>query len=112
MEAIEVAIKQYRASACIECGKCTANCPISKYNGSYSPRLLISKVIGGDSEGLLKDKNLYECLTCMRCQARCPSDVDYVGFTAQAESDTAFRRARSGDLFQRSSPKTRAIFYV
>ncbi len=72
------AIKKSKALLCIECGKCTGICPVSKFNRGYSPRILLNKSLNGASEDLLKDKNIWACLTCRLCDEQCPADIKYI----------------------------------
>ncbi len=78
---IKKAIKESRAYLCLECGKCTGSCPVSRFNHGYSPRLLVNKAIRSGQLELLKDKNIWACLTCKLCDERCPADIDYVNMT-------------------------------
>ncbi len=80
MEAIQQIIKNTKAYYCLECGKCTAVCPISRREPDYSPRLTVERVLWGEGEELLTDALLWSCLTCQHCTTRCPSDVHYVEF--------------------------------
>jgi heterodisulfide reductase subunit D len=80
MEAIKQIIKNTRAYYCLECGKCTAVCPISRREPAYSPRLTVERALWGEGEELLTDALLWSCLTCQHCSTRCPSDVHYVEF--------------------------------
>jgi len=80
MEAIKQIIKNTKAYYCLECGKCTAVCPISRREATYSPRLTVERVLWGEGEELLTDALLWSCLTCQHCSTRCPSDVHYVEF--------------------------------
>ena len=80
MEAIKQIIKNTKAYYCLECGKCTAVCPISRREPGYSPRLTVERVLWGEGEELLTDALLWSCLTCQHCSTRCPSDVHYVEF--------------------------------
>ena len=80
MEAIQQIIKNTKAYYCLECGKCTAVCPISRREYAYSPRLTVERVLWGEGEELLTDALLWSCLTCQHCSTRCPSDVHYVEF--------------------------------
>jgi len=80
MQVIKQIIKNTKAYYCLECGKCTAVCPISRREPAYSPRLTVEKVLWGEGEELLTDALLWSCLTCQRCSTRCPSDVHYVEF--------------------------------
>jgi len=79
--------KKTRAYLCLDCGKCTAICPISRVNRGYSPRRLLTKALTGGNENLLTDKTVWTCLTCMQCQEKCPSDIDYIHFTQMVRRD-------------------------
>ena len=78
---IKKAIKDSRAYLCLECGKCTGSCPVSRFNRGYSPRILVNKAIRSDQLELLKDKNIWACLTCKLCDERCPANIDYIELT-------------------------------
>jgi heterodisulfide reductase subunit D len=79
--------KKTKAYLCLDCGKCTAICPISRVNHRFSPRRLLTKAVGGSNENLLSDKTIWTCLTCMQCQEKCPSDIDYIHFTQMVRSE-------------------------
>ncbi len=80
MEAIKHIINNTKAYYCLECGKCTAICPISRREATYSPRLTVERALWGEGEELLTDALLWSCLTCQQCSTRCPSAVHYVEF--------------------------------
>ena len=80
MEVIQQIIKRTKAYYCLECGKCTSVCPISRRDLAYSPRLTVERTIWGEGEELLTDVLLWSCLTCQQCSERCPSAVHYVEF--------------------------------
>jgi heterodisulfide reductase subunit D len=71
------AFKSTRVFQCLECGKCTAVCPISRYNQSFSPRRMIGRMLAAGTEDLIDDSLLWTCLTCQLCNERCPQDVDF-----------------------------------
>ncbi len=71
------ALKDTNILLCLECGKCTAVCPISRYNKTYSPRRMISRMLTKGADVLLDDTSLWTCLTCQLCNERCPQDVDF-----------------------------------
>lgn len=75
---IKEAIKESRAYLCLECGKCTGTCPVSRFNHGYSPRVLLNNTIRRGDLDLLKDKNIWTCLTCKLCDERCPAGIDYI----------------------------------
>ncbi len=70
-------LKKNRAFLCLECGKCTAVCPISKVNNAYSPRRLLAQGLFYGAEDIASDHLLWSCLTCLLCSQRCPVDVKY-----------------------------------
>ena len=75
------AVKESRAYLCMECGKCTGTCPVSRFNHGYSPRVLVNKAIRSGDLDLLKDKNIWACLTCKLCDERCPAAIEYIDLT-------------------------------
>ncbi|MCK4547265.1 MAG: (Fe-S)-binding protein [Candidatus Eisenbacteria sp.] len=78
MESVIQSIRSSRAYSCLECGKCTASCPIARFNGAFSPRRVVAEAIErGGGEHLLADELLWECLTCGICELRCPTDVHF-----------------------------------
>ncbi len=70
-------LKKSRAFLCLECGKCTAVCPISKVNNAYSPRRLLAEGLFYGAGDLASNRLLWSCLTCLLCSQRCPVDVKY-----------------------------------
>jgi len=80
MQAIQQIINNTKAYYCLECGKCTSVCPISRREPAYSPRLTVERALWGEGEELLTDVLLWSCLTCQQCATRCPSAVHYVEF--------------------------------
>jgi Fe-S oxidoreductase len=84
-------LKDANAFLCLECGKCTAVCVVARYNRSYSPRRLISQALAGGR--LPEPQELSICLTCMACDARCPSGVRFVDLIRE------LRRASYGREF-------------
>ncbi len=80
----ESVLRQTRATYCLDCGKCTGICPVSRVDVTYSPRSTIERVLAGRPEDLMDDRHLWSCLTCRLCTTRCPSDVDYPAFVVAA----------------------------
>ena len=71
------AYKSTRVLQCLECGKCTAVCPVSRYNRTFSPRRMIGRMLVTGASQLFDDSLLWACLTCQLCNERCPQDVDF-----------------------------------
>jgi heterodisulfide reductase subunit C len=62
---------------CFACGSCTLSCPVSEVEESYSPRRIIHMILLGLKQEVLSSKAIWYCLTCYRCQVRCPQEVKY-----------------------------------
>jgi len=70
-------IKETKTFYCLECGKCSSICPISRYDPAYSPRVMVEDALLGLEDGLVHNNKLFSCLTCGACQLKCPCDVNY-----------------------------------
>jgi len=63
----------FNASACINCGSCTALCPMEI---NLLPRYLFRYVLMGIQDKILENTaNIYSCLLCKMCEDNCPADV-------------------------------------
>jgi heterodisulfide reductase subunit D len=80
------AIKLTGARLCLDCGKCTAVCPVARANDCFSPRRIVASAVSGD-EDAMTDETIWHCLTCKLCSEKCPSDVDYVDLTKVVRID-------------------------
>ncbi|MFH1169433.1 MAG: (Fe-S)-binding protein [Chloroflexota bacterium] len=76
MAELERIISETRAYACLDCGKCTAACPVAHYDPDYSPRKLVASA-AWSHEKVLRNGQLWSCITCSMCQERCQSGVQY-----------------------------------
>lgn len=59
---------------CIQCGTCTATCPIS-YTMDLMPRQVIALFRAGDIESILRSRTIWVCASCYSCTARCPQGI-------------------------------------
>ncbi len=75
------AVHKTNALSCLECGKCTSVCPVSRFSQEYSPRLMLNKAVKQEFNGLFTDYDLWSCLTCKRCDLVCPSNISYISLT-------------------------------
>ncbi|GAB4374746.1 MAG: hypothetical protein Kow0042_19600 [Calditrichia bacterium] len=73
-------IRETNAFSCLECGKCTGVCPVSRYSRTFSPRLILIKTLRNTHPEALKGSDLWSCLTCQQCDMVCPSRIQYVEF--------------------------------
>jgi heterodisulfide reductase subunit C2 len=65
--------EDFNASACINCGACTAVCPVGI---QILPRRLFRYVLLGAKEKVLENTTgIYSCLLCKMCEENCPAGV-------------------------------------
>ncbi|MDE1837546.1 MAG: 4Fe-4S dicluster domain-containing protein [Euryarchaeota archaeon] len=63
----------FNAEACLNCGQCTALCPIGIH---LLPRKLFRYVLLGAEEKVLEETDtIYSCLLCKMCEENCPAGV-------------------------------------
>ena len=62
---------------CFACGTCAAGCPVTNVDEEYNPRKIIRQILFGMREQVLKSPLIWFCLTCLRCTARCPQQVNF-----------------------------------
>ena len=79
-QTVTEALARTNVRYCLECGKCSGSCPISKVKDSYSPRRIVERFLLGFRDRMLSSPDLWNCLTCLTCTERCPSDVRYPEF--------------------------------
>lgn len=61
---------------CFQCGTCTADCPVSRYNESYRPRKILRLAQLGIKDQVLKSDTIWLCAACYTCVDHCPQDVE------------------------------------
>jgi heterodisulfide reductase subunit C len=65
--------EQFNANACINCGICTAICPMGL---DILPRELFRYVLLGFKNKVIENQEtIYSCLLCKLCESNCPSGV-------------------------------------
>ena len=62
---------------CFACGTCTLSCPVAEVDPSYSPRRIIHMILLGLRDEVLSSPSIWRCLTCCRCEVRCPQEVKF-----------------------------------
>ena len=67
IEAIRVNIERNHVWHCLDCGKCSAVCPITKWETRKytSPRVLVEKALGGLMDEILEDHLLVLVHLCL-----------------------------------------------
>ncbi len=91
----DLAIIEAGAPFCVECGKCTAACPMAEmypgYSWNLSPRGIVQQVLRG--RDFLNDEALWCCTQCRSCSRVCPAGVDCCGLVERLR---AFSRRGPG----------------
>ena len=62
---------------CLQCGKCTGNCPVAAITPSYNPRAIINDILAGSTARLLDSEEIWRCFWCANCYRVCPVDIHY-----------------------------------
>ncbi|MBW1774072.1 MAG: 4Fe-4S dicluster domain-containing protein [Deltaproteobacteria bacterium] len=75
-------IEENNLHYCLECGKCSAVCPMLDFYGEYaydrSPRGIVEQ-LSLDPESI-EGEALWYCLTCRECTFYCPSGINFQRF--------------------------------
>jgi heterodisulfide reductase subunit D len=85
--ALEHSVRQTGVFRCLECGKCTAICPISRYDHHFSPRRTVGRALMRHDQALLSDDRLWACITCLHCSQVCPAGVAYSDLTLAVRTE-------------------------
>lgn len=60
--------------SCIQCGTCSATCPVSHYM-DYTPRKIIQMVREGFKSDVLSSSTVWLCASCYSCTVECPKGI-------------------------------------
>jgi quinone-modifying oxidoreductase subunit QmoC len=71
-----VAAKAYgqKLLSCIQCGTCSASCPLSHYM-DYTPRKIIAMTREGFRDEVLNSLTIWLCASCYACTVQCPREI-------------------------------------
>lgn len=74
--AARIAEKAYgeKMFSCIQCGTCSATCPVSHYM-DYTPRRIIAMVRAGFKDDILNSTTIWLCASCYSCTVECPREI-------------------------------------
>jgi quinone-modifying oxidoreductase subunit QmoC len=59
---------------CIQCGTCSAVCPLADYM-EHSPRRLIALLRAGQDDDVLRSRAIWVCTSCYACMVECPKQL-------------------------------------
>jgi len=68
-------VHQYDLLRCIQCGRCTAGCPLS-LRSPLNIRRIIYQFLVRDQLDIKQIPEIWDCTTCTTCTLRCPKGLD------------------------------------
>jgi Fe-S oxidoreductase len=79
------------ALSCVECGRCSENCPAHRLEKALDPRALIHNLekplLAGSTETVfeetVKSEAVWQCVTCGACEIFCPVGVEHLPLILQ-----------------------------
>ncbi len=60
---------------CIQCGTCSASCPVAPFM-DHTPRRLIAMIRADLKDDVLASNTYWYCASCYQCSVRCPKGID------------------------------------
>jgi heterodisulfide reductase subunit C len=96
-----------RVRQCIQCGTCSATCPVS-HAMELSPRRIVAALQAGMLDKVLDSRSLWLCASCYACAVRCPSGVPFTDlmYGLKREAIASGRGDRRGAALSRAFVRT------
>ncbi len=90
----QVASRAYgqRLLSCIQCGTCSATCPLSHYM-DYTPRKIIAMIREGFKEEVLNSLTIWLCASCYSCTVQCPRQIQITDVMYTLKREAIARKA-------------------
>jgi quinone-modifying oxidoreductase subunit QmoC len=60
--------------ACLQCGTCSAVCPMSDYM-DLLPRQMVAMLHAGRADEVVRDRSIWVCTSCYACTVECPKQI-------------------------------------
>ena len=70
-----LALSQEDASRCVQCGKCTASCPIA-LEMDLKPTQVLRAIQVNSRKEALQCSTIWLCASCETCASRCPEEIE------------------------------------
>ncbi|MFC1916519.1 (Fe-S)-binding protein [Chloroflexota bacterium] len=64
---------------CLDCGKCTVVCPVTRYDAEFNPRLIVQGLLSQNGRSPV-DEKIWSCIGCNMCVERCNYNVKFTDF--------------------------------
>ena len=85
MATLDTLRRSTAAAICLECGKCSTLCPLTRFEPAPFGRFSASRLAAirdADDAANGGRAAVERCLTCGLCEVRCPQGVRFVDFVA------------------------------
>ena len=73
-------INETKVRLCLDCGKCTVVCPVTRYDTGFNPRLIVQEVLMGQDGHRPVSEKVWSCINCNMCTERCNYYVKFTDF--------------------------------
>ena len=83
---------------CIQCGTCSATCPVSIYM-DHTPRQIMALTRAGFKDEVLRSRTIWLCASCYACTVDCPKEIKITDIMYAAK-----RLAIRGGVYPRRFP--------
>jgi len=97
-------ISRQNLKACYQCGKCSAGCPMAAHMDILPNQVIRYAQLGMMNE-LLDSQSIWNCVSCMTCNSRCPKSVR-IAEVFEALRQVLLRRREDHLFTQKLSQKT------
>ncbi|MEM3526183.1 MAG: 4Fe-4S dicluster domain-containing protein [Candidatus Jordarchaeaceae archaeon] len=87
---------------CMQCGTCTADCPVARFSSTYRPLKILRMALLGMRSSVLSANELWLCASCYTCTDRCPRGVEFAS-VLRALRNRAVEEGRVPDAFREMS---------
>ena len=76
---LQSAISDTGVRLCLDCGKCTVVCPVTRYDAEFNPRRIVQEVLRLNGRSPVST-TIWSCINCNMCIERCNYNVRFTDF--------------------------------
>ncbi len=76
---LQSVISETGVRLCLDCGKCTVVCPVTRYDAEFNPRRIVQEVLRLNGRSPVSNI-IWSCVSCNMCMERCNYNVRFTDF--------------------------------
>ena len=76
---LQSAISDTGVRLCLDCGKCTVVCPVTRYDAEFNHRRIVQEVLRLNGRSPVST-TIWSCINCNMCMERCNYNVRFTDF--------------------------------